>query len=267
MKVGVAYDAPLLGGSLLRRYERFIAEVRLDDGREVRAHCVNPGRMEGLVQPGARVWLSRALTERKLPYTWEQVELEGQRIGVNTIVPNRLVRSLLEARAVKLPPFTLFKAEQKFGRGHRVDFKLETPEGPHLLEVKNCHLRYPDACGYFPDSFSERASSHASALMRVAKKGSPASIFFTVQRADVTCVRPSALHDAAFAKSLRAAAAAGVTVRAFRFVPDADGLWFDAEIGVDLKAYNAEQLRSYCTAYDATSGWVRSNGKWAGQTL
>ena len=75
MKVGVPFSAPLLTGTLLRRYERFIADVRLDDGPEVRAHCVNTGRMEGMVIEGARVWLSRATTERKLMFTWELIEL------------------------------------------------------------------------------------------------------------------------------------------------------------------------------------------------
>ena len=87
------WPTPLHEGRLVRRYERFIAEVRLERG-VVRAHCVNPGRMEGMVVPGARVWLSEA-PGRHLPWTWELVELEGRLVGANTSLPNRLVGEVL----------------------------------------------------------------------------------------------------------------------------------------------------------------------------
>ena len=84
---------PLVEGRLVRRYERFIAEVRV--GRDVvRAHCVNPGRMEGIVVPGSRVWLSAA-PGRALPWTWELLELDGRLLGVNTALPNKLVGEVL----------------------------------------------------------------------------------------------------------------------------------------------------------------------------
>ncbi len=268
MNIGVSFARPLLAGRLVRRYERFIAEVRLDDGRLVRAHCVNPGRMEGLVITGGRVWLSEAATERKLPFTWELMEAEGQLVGVNTIVPNRLVRAVLEAGVLRdVPSFDSLKAEQKFGRGHRVDLKAETATGPWLVEVKNCHLRYSDGRGYFPDSVSERAASHVAALARVVNRGERASVFFTVQRSDVEALRPSALHDPTFARAIRRAAAQGVTVRALRFQPTLEGLWFDREIPVDLSAYDVEPLRADCEGYEPTSGWVRANGAWAGRSL
>ncbi|GMU59576.1 MAG: hypothetical protein AMXMBFR34_13390 [Myxococcaceae bacterium] len=261
------YPRPLVEGRLVRRYERFIAEVRV--GRQVvRAHCVNPGRMEGLVVPGARVWLSEASHERVLKYTWELIELEGVLIGANTSLPNALVRRVLEERL--LPGFddvTTLAAERAFGRGHRVDFLLDTPRGEHLVEVKNCHLVYPDGLGYFPDSHSERAVAHVAALARQVKRGKRATVLFTLQREDGHGRRPSALHAPAFATAARRAAKGGVAMRAVRLLPSLEGFRFGGEVPVDVTAYDARAVAPWARALEATSGWLRKDGAMAGRRL
>lgn len=261
------YPTPLLEGRFVRRYERFIAEVKL--GREmVRAHCVNPGRMEGLVIPGARVWLSEAQTERALKYTWELIELDGRLVGANTGLPNTLVRRLLEARV--LPGFedvTRIAPEQAFGRGHRVDFLLDTPSGEHLVEVKNCHLVYPDGLGYFPDSHSDRAVAHVDALARQVKRGRRATVLFTLQRDDAEGLRPSALHAPDFATSVRRAAKAGVQFRAVRLVPSLEGFTFDGEVPVDVAPYDVKVVAPWAKALEATTGWDRKDGGVSGRSL
>ncbi len=257
------WPTPLVEGRLVRRYERFIAEVRV--GRElVRAHCVNPGRMEGLVVPGARVWLSEA-PGRALPWTWELLELEGRLLGANTTLPNRLVKVALEQGLVRgFEDAREVRPEQKLGRHHRVDFVVD---GAHLVEVKNCHLVYPDGRGYFPDSASERATAHAQALARRARAGTRCSIIFTVQRDDVQALRPSALHDAAFTQALRAAGRAGVTMTALRLRPTLEGIELVDEVPVELGPYDVVALRAWSQAYDETSGWQRKDGGWAGRSL
>ncbi len=258
----------LLRGRLLRRYERFIAEVRLDDGRTVRAHCVNPGRMEGLVIPGARVWLSRAPTERSLPFTWELIEVDGRVIGANTGLPNSLVKQVLERRLVRgFGDVRELHAERPLGRGHRVDFRLETRRGPHWVEVKNCHLVYPDALGYFPDSKSERAVAHVRALARRVKAGERATVLFTLLRTDVKGLRPSALHAPAFARAVWRAAKGGVVFRALRFEPSLEGISFVDEVPVDVRPYEASVLTGWSSAFDETSGWVRKNGRISGRSI
>lgn len=261
------YPSPLVEGRLVRRYERFIAEVKL--GRTtVRAHCVNPGRMEGLVIPGARVWLSEAATERALRYTWELIEVDGRLVGANTGLPNALVKRVLETRLV--PGFddvTRLAPEQAFGRGHRVDFLLETTRGEHLVEVKNCHLVYPDALGYFPDSRSERAVAHVDALARQVKRGKRATVLFTLQRDDAVGLRPSQLHAPDFAASVRRAAKAGVAFRAVRLVPSLDGFTFGGEVPVDVAPYDAKAVAPWAKALEATTGWQRKDGAVAGQSL
>jgi sugar fermentation stimulation protein A len=261
-----AWPAPLREGRLVRRYERFIAEVRL--GRSlVRAHCVNTGRMEGMVVPGARVWLSEA-PGRHLPWTLELIELDGVLVGANTSLPNRLVGEVLARGLLPgLDDATRITPEQRYGRGHRVDFLIEQPGGPHYVEVKNCHLVYPDRCGYFPDSVSERATGHVQAMTRLVKKGLRATVLFTLLREDVESLRPSALHDPAFASAMRSAVRAGLKARAVRLVPSIDGFSFGSEVPVEVERYDVARSRVWSSAYDATSGWVRKDGKWAGRTL
>src|SRR3546814_12056366 len=73
------FPEPLLPGRLLRRYKRFLADVVLENGTEVVAHCANPGSMLGLAEPGAPVWLSQSDNpKRKLRYSWELVAVQGQ---------------------------------------------------------------------------------------------------------------------------------------------------------------------------------------------
>ncbi len=253
-------------GRLVRRYERFIAEVELE-GHLVGAHCVNPGRMEGLVIPGARVWLSEA-PGRALPWTWELIEFEGRLVGANTLLPNRLVAQVLERKLLSgFSDVTAVHAERKFGRGHRVDFVLDRPNGQHYLEVKNCHLVYPDACGYFPDSVSERATAHVEALTRLVKKGVPATVLFTLQRDDARALRPSALHDSRFASAMRRAVKAGLDTRAVRLVPTLEGVFYEGEVPVDVSGSNVAMTSQWSQTFDATSGWQRKDGRWSGRSF
>ncbi|MDP3151532.1 MAG: DNA/RNA nuclease SfsA [Archangium sp.] len=260
------WPTPLHEGRLVRRYERFIAEVQL--GRTlVRAHCVNPGRMEGMVVPGARVWLSEA-PGRHLPWTWELMEFEGRLIGANTSLPNKLVGEVLRQGLLPgLHDATAVHAERVFGRGHRVDFLLQHARGDHYVEVKNCHLVYPDGCGYFPDSVSERATGHVEALTRLVKKGIPATVIFTLLRDDPILLRPSAFHDPRFAAAMRRAVKAGLTARAIRLLPSIEGIDFGGEVRVDVSGSDVKQSKLWSAHYDLTSGWERKDGKFAGRAL
>lgn len=40
---------PLIAGELIKRYKRFLVDVKLTDGQIVAAHCPNPGSMMGLL--------------------------------------------------------------------------------------------------------------------------------------------------------------------------------------------------------------------------
>eukprot|EP00316_Scyphosphaera_apsteinii_P011890 CAMPEP_0119344296 /NCGR_PEP_ID=MMETSP1333-20130426/106900_1 /TAXON_ID=418940 /ORGANISM="Scyphosphaera apsteinii, Strain RCC1455" /LENGTH=439 /DNA_ID=CAMNT_0007356733 /DNA_START=87 /DNA_END=1406 /DNA_ORIENTATION=+ len=277
----VPYDAPLQRGCLIDRRDRFIAEVSLEaaPGSSVLAHCINPGRMEAFVEIGARVWLRPAGKEdRKLQYSWEAIEItgiDGKKLicSTNTVRPNRLVRDLLEARCLPgLESFTSLHAEQTFcfasaeGREHsgRVDFLLDA-SGPvaHYIEVKNCHLVYPDGWGYFPDSISERATRHVDALTALVQRGARATVIMVVQRGDVRHgVRPSAFHDPKFAAAAVQAAKCGVRFRAVRADVGVDGTWLTHELQVDLHEHESPHVLAAAGRWweqnRANSGWTKS---------
>ena len=246
--VFVPNEAPLLRGVLLDRRDRFIATVRLDGDASgsVEAHCVNPGRMEAFVEPGAIVYVSEAKAEsRKLKYTWEAIErvsdVDGEPIlcGANTVRPNALVRAVLEARCLPgLDTWQTMKPEAPFTVGShsgRADFLLDADDVcKHYVEVKNCHLVYADGYGYFPDSVSERAERHVDALAALVRQGHRSTVIFMVQRADlVHGVRPSAFHDPKLAAAVARAASAGVSFRALRAEVGTDGTRITHEARVD----------------------------------
>ena len=93
--------SPLVRGTLLRRYKRFFADVLLDDGREITAVTPNTGSMKGVCIVGAPVMVSCSDSPtRKIPYTWELVEIAGLWVGINTHLPNGLVAEALTKRSI-----------------------------------------------------------------------------------------------------------------------------------------------------------------------
>ncbi|MDX2175294.1 MAG: DNA/RNA nuclease SfsA [Candidatus Sumerlaeia bacterium] len=258
--VRVPWPAPLVEGRLLGRRNRFLADIELPGGRVATAHCVNTGRMEALVIRGARAWVSHHPGGgRALEWTWRMVEEDGVLVGCDTSMPNRIVAACIEARAVPgLAAWRAFRAEARYGERSRVDFLLEERGGrPHFVEVKNCHLAYPDGRGYFPDSVSERATGHLRELAREAAAGARATVLFTAQRADIRAIRPSDLHDPAFAGAAREAAAAGVRFRAISCAPTLGGIEVRGTLPVELKPYRLERHRRWFEERRATSGWSR----------
>lgn len=244
---------------MLARYDRFIAAVDLA-GTPVEAHCVNPGRMEGLVEAGSRVWVSQvpADSKRKLRYTLEMMEINGVIIGVNTVLPNYLAETLVRARLIPgMKRFRTLRREVRYGSNSRIDLLLGGKKTQHYVEVKNCHLVYPDGGAYFPDSVSTRAAGHLRDLAECVRQGDKASVLFTVQRNDGRFVRPSDIHDPAFAQAARDAFAAGVRFYAARFAARLDGFKFLGTLPVDLKPYDCGPVEIYRSHNKQTSGWQR----------
>ncbi len=251
---------PLTECRLVQRYDRFIYDVELASGEVVKTHCVNPGRMEGLVRPGAAAWVSAAPpnTKRKLKWTLELLELDGRYVGANTVVPNRIAETLVRARLIPgLKRWRELRREVPYGDGSRIDLLLTSGKSEHLVEVKNCHLVYPDRRAYFPDSVSERAAKHLRELAEQTALGRRATVLFVLQRTDGRSLRPSRLHDPAFADAVTAAAAAGVRFRAAQIDPTPEGYYFLGMIPVDLNDYDPADVAPYREALNAYSGWKR----------
>lgn len=255
----IPHQRPLREGRFLQRFDRFIATVELD-GAVVEAHCVNPGKMEGLVRSGCRAWVSGVPREskRKLRYTLELLEIDGVFIGANTVTPNRLAEAAIRGGQVPgLKRFRELRREVRYGEKSRVDLLMTQGKKEHLIEVKNCHLVYPDGGAYFPDSVSVRAAGHLEELAREVVAGRRATVLFVLQHEQGQFLRPSRLHDPAFADAAAHAAKAGVRFRAIKVAPMPDGFHVLGTVPVDLRPYDFKALNSYRAALQPYSGWQR----------
>lgn len=212
----------LVPGTLLRRYKRFLADVQLDDGREVVAHCPNTGSMRAVNVPGCRVWLSPSTNPaRKLAWTWELIELpDGQGgvdwVSVHTGRANALVAAALRAgRVAPLANLVRLTPEVKV-EGARLDFRLDLASGDACyVEVKQVTLKERDGHGYFPDAVSERGRRHLDALATLAAAGQRSVLLFCVAHTGIQDVAPAAHLDPAYAARLREVADQGVEVLAY----------------------------------------------------
>lgn len=209
------FPCPLERGQLVQRYKRFFADVVLDDGRELTAHCPNPGAMLGLNTPGLPVWVSRSdAPHRKLAHTLELVEADGGLVGVNTMHPNRLAsEALAEDLIPELSGYAEVRREVRYGANSRVDFLLSSPGRPPCwLEVKNVHFSRGDGLAEFPDCVAARSLKHLGELAREAQAGARAVMLFAVQRTDCRQFDTAPDLDPAYAKGLIDAAERGVEI-------------------------------------------------------
>ena len=207
------FPSPLLSGRLVRRYKRFLADITLDDGREITAHCANPGSMLGVAIEGAPVWVSEHQDKkRKLPFSWQLVDIGGVLIPVNTSNPNRIIDEALRDGVIpELDGYEETRREVKYGEKSRIDFLLEDPrKGACYVEVKNVHLSRTPGLAEFPDSVTARGAKHLRELMAVKEAGARAVMLFVAQRSDCRRFRPADDLDPAYGRALREAAAAGV---------------------------------------------------------
>ena len=211
--LAMRFPDPLIPGRLLRRYKRFLSDVELEGGEVVVAHCANPGPMLGLMEPGAPVWLSPSRNPaRKLKYSWELIQVNGQLVGINTSWPNRIVEEALRADAVpELVGYARLRREVPYGRNSRIDLLLESEDRPPCyLEVKNVHLKRRQGLAEFPDSVTKRGAKHLVELSEMARSGARAVMFFLVQRGDCTRFAVAADIDPGYDRGLRAALDCGV---------------------------------------------------------
>lgn len=212
------FATPLIRARLIRRYKRFLADVTLEDGQEVTAHCANPGSMMGLADPGTAVWLEpNNDPKKKLGFGWRLVDHEnGHFTGVDTAVPNRALKAALLAHQVpELPPYAEVRPEVKYGTNSRIDFLL-SGAGPDIyVEVKSVTLSRQWGLAAFPDSVTARGAKHLAELAAMVAQGHRAVMFYLVQRTDCTAVTLASDIDPAYRAAFDLAMDAGVHVLAY----------------------------------------------------
>ena len=207
------YAGPLLEGTLLKRYKRFLADVDLGDGQVLTVHTPNPGSMKTCSDPGSRVRISDSNNpKRKLRHTLEQIRMGRTWVGVNTGIPNRAVASAIQRGAIEpLTGYAELRSEVQDGHGSRLDLQLVDGDRRCWIEIKNTTLRAGTEA-QFPDAVTERGRKHLGALSTLAEAGDRAVQLFVVSRGDVRTFRPAWDIDPAYAEALQEATERGVEI-------------------------------------------------------
>lgn len=234
------FDEPIYFGRLIKRYQRFFMDITLDDGGEVTAHSPNTGSMMGLLTPNNRVLLTKhSDPKRRCAYTAQAIEIDGSWVGINTHLPNKLIKkSLQHPLLAELCTYRQMKAEVPYGaeRRSRIDFYFhdsENEEAPLYLEIKNVTLKMGNHA-QFPDAVSSRAHKHVEDLIQMVQQGNKAALWFLVQRQDCSSFSPARAIDEAYATRLAEAQTLGVCMRALCARIDDSGLRLTHEITVSL---------------------------------
>lgn len=211
------FPSRLIRGILIQRYKRFLADIRIDSGDIVTAHCTNTGSMMGCKAPGSVVYISRSNgAHRRLQYTWEMIRVGRTWVGVNTLRPNQLVAEAVQDGILReLKGYETVRREVITRQGTRLDMRLDKGADSCFVEVKNVTAAIGMAAA-FPDAVSLRGTKHLKELMRLRRKGYRAAVVFVVQRSDCTCFRPADEIDVEYGRCLRRAVKAGVEIFPYR---------------------------------------------------
>ncbi len=231
------FEKTLIPARLIHRYKRFLADVTLEDGQTVTAHCANPGSMLGLKDPGLRVWLEpNDDPKRKLRYSWKLAELpDGHLVGVDTGLANTIVGAALRTdRIPELSGFASVRSEVKYGTRSRVDFVLSSPgHRDTYVEVKSATLSRQDGLAEFPDSVTARGTKHLRELSNMVTVGHRAVMFYLVQRSDADRFDLARDLDPLYAAGFRDAHAAGVECLCYRADISTRGISVGARLPID----------------------------------
>ena len=209
------FAAPLVPGRLVKRYKRFLADVILDDGEAVTAHCANSGSMLSLARPGARIWLQKSDDpKRKLAWSWKLEEVEGHLVCIDTGHPNAIVAEAIAAGVIpSLAGWATLKREVKYGKNSRIDILLDDEaRGRVYVEVKNVTLMREPGLAEFPDAVTSRGAKHLEELADMVTQGHRAVMVYLVNRPDCDRFTLAADIDPAYATGFDAARARGVEI-------------------------------------------------------
>jgi sugar fermentation stimulation protein A len=208
---------PLIEGTLIARSKRFVANVRLKNGKPVTAHCPNTGSMLSCNMPGSPVLLSENDNPKRLHrYTWEQILCNDRWVGINTMVPNKVVfEALQQNRIPELAGYDTIRKEVHYGTNSRIDLLLLRGGEKCYVEVKNVTL-VQNGIAYFPDSVTTRGTKHLVELLQAKKEGHRAIIFFFIQRVDYELFRPARHLDPEYSDTLQQVVEMGVEIMAWQ---------------------------------------------------
>ncbi len=217
-----------LNGTFIRRYKRFLADIKLDSGEMITAHCPNSGSMKTCLLPNQPVIVTHHPDpKRKLKYTWEMIYNGSTWIGINTIFANKIVSEAIQKGLIpELFYYNQVLHEKKYGKNSRIDLLLKNNNSICYVEVKNVTL-VENNLARFPDAVTTRGQKHLKELMNEIQNGNRAVIFFLIQREDADSFAPADDIDPTYGKLLRDAFHAGVEIMAYqcKLSPEEISIW------------------------------------------
>lgn len=228
------FQEKLEHGRLIRRYKRFLADIRLDDGTEVVAHCTNSGSMTSCLEEGAEVFLTPERDpKRKTKFTWEMIKINNDWVGINTGIPNKLAFEGISSGIIPgLSGYSKVKREVKFGDS-RFDIFAENDHEKCFVEVKNVTMKVGNYA-LFPDAVTTRGQKHLKTLTEVKAAGIRAVMLYIIQRSDVEIFAPATEIDPDYAKALKLAIKAGVEIIAMQVKVTPLAITFSKKIPVEI---------------------------------
>jgi len=206
------FQETLIHGKLLKRYKRFLADIELDNGEVITAHCTNSGSMKSCIEIGAEVYLSPTSNPlRKTKFTWEMIKIDGQWVGINTNNPNKLAFEAISMHEIpEISGYDQVTREVKW-EDSRFDVMARNETETCFIEVKNVSMKEGNFA-LFPDAITTRGKKHLETLMRVKKTGMRAIMLYIVQRCDVDAFSTAKEIDPEYAKTLKKAFENGVEI-------------------------------------------------------
>lgn len=238
---------PLTNGKIIRRYKRFLADIELDDGSQVTAHCPNTGAMTTCWSPGAAVQLSFSdKPKRKLAWTLERVDMGRGWVGVNTGRVNDMIAAAISARMIpQLTGYQHIQREPRFEISpypkSRFDLLLTHRERPDAyVEIKNTTLLAGDSI-VFPDAVTARGRKHLELLGEAVRMGFRGIIMYALNRPEGKYFEPAWDVDPEYGDTLLRVAGSGVEVIVVRLKHLAQGVVVAGSAALELTALTSTQ--------------------------
>ena len=226
---------PLIPGVFIERPNRFITLVEVN-GKIVRSHLPDPGRLKELLIPGTEVLLKPAtnLDSRKTKFSTVMVRFEGRLISLVSALPNKFVKESIEKNILPmLKNYKIIRPEVPYGN-HRFDFLLNNHEGfKFYLEVKSVTY-VKNGIARFPDAITARGTRHVVALSELMQSGINSGILFVCQRDDPASFEPMWDRDPIFSKALFEASKMNVNIWCISTTVTETEITFKRQIPVNL---------------------------------
>jgi len=221
----------------LKRYKRFLADVRFDDGQVVTAFTPNSGSMKTCSDPGSAVMvLHEAKPGRKTCYNLEMTKAGDTWVGVNTGLANTLGARIIDAGLTghqQLEGFRVVRRESVW-EDSRFDLEISRGSENGFVEIKNVTYR-SGGSALFPDAVTTRGRKHLNTLIRARQEGYTACNLYIVQRSDCLDSAPAREIDPDYADTFHRAVKEGVIMIACLLDIQPEGIRFERVLPVMTK--------------------------------